>query len=354
MAKIWDAIKNGFSKNAAIISYAELPDATAPVASIRQDEHYFRLWLTQMFLTTGQKWFVDRHPAVNAEIVVKFGHQEKMTFGRMVAPSQANFSQGFFANYPLTELMPYRGGVVELTAGLLALPGDNGWMTAVKILEKFSGLVTPPLAQAISVAQEFSGVVGDFLGDSNATPHLGLHDTFAAAGGGGGAGFAPGYIVVVLAPAGTYPAGSLSIKDKLLHVRTPAGGTAPLTAHDFMVFRVEARVERDDLLLKNIDEPFRQACQAIADGNAKKADACERAAIAAALLSPDLTWPDQRRVVEVMKDRIASLRAMGLGAAPMPGPDWEKSMHQLVRDVAPPLNKAVARGRMSFEEAFSN
>ncbi|MGH7947066.1 MAG: hypothetical protein ACREF9_18980, partial [Opitutaceae bacterium] len=189
MANIWDTIKGGFSKNAKILSYVELPDATAPVASIKEGEHYFRLWLAQMFLTEEQKWFVDQHPAVNAQVTVKFGGNETMTFGRVVAPSQEKFSQGVFANYPLTELMPYRGGLVELTAGLLALPGDNGWKTAVKILEKFSGLVTPPLGQALAVAQQVSGAVGDFLGQSNGRPHLGLHETFAAVGGGGGAGF---------------------------------------------------------------------------------------------------------------------------------------------------------------------
>jgi hypothetical protein len=353
MPDIWDTIKNGFSKTTATISYAELPDPTAPVPSIKEGEHYFRLWLAQMYLTTGQKWFVDRHPAVNAQVTVKFGGNEKMTFGRVVAPSQENFAQGVFSNYALTELMPYRGGLVELTAGLLSLPGDNGWKTAVKILEKFSGLVTAPLGQTLAIAQQVSSAVGDFLGQSSGKPHLGLHETFAAAGGGGGGGFAPGYIAVVLAPAGTFKAGSLIMQDKGLHVQQPGGAAQPLTSHDFMLFRVEARKGRDDILLKDIDAPFREACSAVAYGESKKADACERAAVAAALLSPDLTWPDQRRVVEMIKGRLAELRGQGWGAAPAPGASWDTEVRQLIRDVAPSVDKAAARGPMSFEEAFA-
>jgi hypothetical protein len=355
MANLWDTFINGFPKNAKTLSYVELGDPTAPVSSIKEGEHYFRLWLAQMFLTKGQRWFVDQHPAVNAQVTVKFGGNDKVTFGRVVAPSQENFSEGVFANYPLTELMPYRGGLVELTAGLLALPGDNGWKSAVKILEKFSSLVTPPLSQTLAVAQQVSGAVGDFLGQSNGRPHLGLHETFAAVGGGGGAGFAPGYIAVVLAPSGTFAPGALLVKEKGLHVQKPGRASEPLTSHDYMLFRIEARKERDDILLKDIEGPFREACSAIAYGETKKADMCERAAIAAALLSLDLTWPDQRRVVEMIKSRLAELRGQGWGAAAAPtaGKVWEDAVKQMMR-TAPSVDKAAARGRMSFEEAYSN
>ncbi len=355
MPNLWDTIQGAFTKGATTLSYAELPDPTAPVPVIKEGEHYFRIWLAQMFLTTAQKWFINQHPAVNAQVTMKFGGNDKMTFGRVAAPTQDNFSEGVFANYPLTELMPYRGGLVELTAGLLALPGDNGWKTAVKILEKFSGLVAPPLGQTLAVAQQVSSAVGDFLGQVNTKPHLGLHQTFAAAGGGGGAGFAPGYIAVVLAPAGTFQATPLLVKDKALHVQK-RGGAEALSTHDFMLFRIEARKERDDIMLKNIEEPFREACSAIAYGESKKSETCERAAVAAALLSPDLTWPDQRRVVEVIKNRLGELRALGYGAAPAPatGKDWENNVRQLVQDTAPPVDAAAAHGPMSFEEAFGN
>lgn len=355
MPNLWDNIKGAFNKSAQTLCYVPLPDDTAPVPTITQDEHYFRIWLAQMHLKTAQKWFVNQHPAVNAQVTVKFGGNDKMTFGRVAAPSQDNFTNGVFANYALTELMPYRGGLVELTAGLVALPGDNGWKTAVRLLDKFSGLVTAPLGQALSIAQQVSGAVGDFIGESDGKPHLGLHETFASAGGGGGAGFAPGYIAVVLAPSGTFTKDTLFVQDRALHARN-GNGSAAVTSHDFMLFRIEARKQRDDLMLKNIEEPFREACSALAFGEAKKAEVCERAAIAAALLSPDLTWADQRRVVESMKGRLAEVRSQGWGAAAVPtsAADWNAQLRDVINERASRVKVPVGAGPMSFAEAMDN
>lgn len=352
MPNFWDKLVVGFPKTAAILSYAELPDPTAPLPLIKEGEHYFRLWLAQMHLVTAQQWFINQHPAVNARITVKFGGQEKMTFGKVVAPSQDSFSDGVFANYPLTELLPYRGGTVELTAGLLALPGDNGWKTAAKLLEKFSDLVVPPVGQMLAVAQQVSSSVGDFLGQVDVNPHLGLHQSFISAGGGGGGGFAPGYIAVVLAPSGTFKPGSLLVKDQALHVQKGAG-SVPLATHDFMLFRIEGRASRDDLFLRNIEEPYREALSAIAYGESKKAEACERAAIAAALLSPDLTWPDQRLVVETVKSRLAQARGNGWGAVPAPGVQGSEIESVRLQLRATPIQAVAARGPMSFEEALN-
>lgn len=353
MPNFWDKLVVGFPKTATILSYVELPDSTAPLPVIKEGEHYFRIWLAQMHLVTAQQWFVNQHPAVNARITVKFGGNEKMAFGKVIAPSQDSFSEGVFSNYPLTELLPYRGGIVELTAGLLALPGDNGWRTAAKLLEKFSDLVVPPVGQMMAVAQQVSSAVGDFLGQLDVNPHLGLHQSFTSSGGGGGNGFGPGYIAVVLAPSGTFKPGSLLVKDKALHVQK-GGGSIPLATHDFMLFRIEGRASRDDVLLRNIEEPYREALSAIAYGESKKADACERAAIAAALLSPDLTWPDQRLVVETVKSRLAEARGKGWGAIASPGAQVSEMQAVRMQIKATPLTAVAARGPMSFDEAFAN
>jgi hypothetical protein len=150
------------------------------------------------------------------------------------------------------------------------------------------------------------------------------------------------------------------VKEKGLHLVGAGGATEPLTTHDYMLFRIEARKERDDILLKDIESPFREACSAIAYGESKKAEMCERAAIAAALLSPDLTWPDQRRVVEMIKSRLAELRNQGWGATPAAAPaalsdsDWGIEMRQLVQNLAPTVDQAAARGPMTFAEALEN
>lgn len=313
--QLWDTIKTWFEDNTKHMQHVTFADPKSPpeVATIKPEEHYFRLWLCEMFLTQSRAWFTDRYPAVNAQVRLKFGSQEKQPFTRVASPPQNQLGRGVYINYTLTELLPFNGGTVELEAGLLDLKGENSLMNGIKVLESFSQLVTAPLGQALALAGQVTKGIEQIFGGADGKVHLGFHNTYASKGGGGENEFKPGYIAVIAATEKVLPQSELTVeKDHLLR------NGVPLEGFDYILFRVEGRVQRDDMP-RNIDEPFQEALVASETGESEKVKGFRDAAIAAALRSPDLTKTDRRRVIDGIKKGLADASAAGAGLGLAPG-----------------------------------
>ncbi|HET9897388.1 MAG TPA: hypothetical protein VFQ44_20855 [Streptosporangiaceae bacterium] len=78
-------------------------------------------------------------------------------------------------NYPLTTLMPFAGGVVEVTAALLAMEGQDYLKRFIGVLSDFAGLVAVPQPAALEVAKPLASGIGELLGGSDSAVHPGLH-----------------------------------------------------------------------------------------------------------------------------------------------------------------------------------
>jgi hypothetical protein len=340
----WDTIKTWFTDNAKQYSYVTLLDPNASVQKLVPYQHYLRVWLADMFLGKSRDWFVDEYPAVNAQIRLAFAGQT-VTFSQMASPPKELLGPGVFRNYPLTPLLPYPGGIVEVLAGLLALQGKSGWAQAVKVLEKFSSLVAPPLGQTLALAREVTSAVGDFVGQANGAVHLGLHQSFVSVGGGGANVLGTGYRAILLAPQNKFTDQNLTVVDDSLH----SGGKA-LTGIDYMLFRIEARLERDDWQLPSIVEPWDKARTAFATGKPDEGKEHKTTAIAAAFMSPDLTRPDQLRVAKAIKADLTEVEGLGLGAVDMPAPDLEAC----VKAQGPSMSHALKMPRPSLSELLAD
>jgi hypothetical protein len=312
---LWDTIQTWFKANAKQLQHVTFPDpdSAAEVATIKPEEHYFRLWLCEMFLTKSRDWFTNRYPAVNAQVRLAFGTQAKQPFTRVAAPPKNQLGRGVYINYTLTELLPFKGGTVELEAGLLDLKGENSLIAGIKVLESFSQLVSAPLGQVLSLAEQVTKGVEEVFSGANGQVHLGFHNTYVSGGGGGGNEFKPGYIAVIGATEQQLPQSELTVsKDHLLRKGKPLEG------FDYILFRIEGRVKRDDMP-SNIDEPFQEALIAFETGETEKVKGFRDAAIAAALRSPDLTKTDRRRVIDGIKKGLADASALGVGLGLAPG-----------------------------------
>src|ERR1700722_14736699 len=129
IANLWDAIRGLAERSANQYLYVPIPkERTEPEFDdqpLKPERSYFRLWLTEMFLTQSKAWFKDWYPAVHSSVRLKFGNQSDVNFSRGVRAPEEPLANRVLLNYRLTELMPFNGGVVELGAGLLALEGKN-------------------------------------------------------------------------------------------------------------------------------------------------------------------------------------------------------------------------------------
>ncbi len=357
---LWNTIKDWKQRNATHYLYERLKldpaekqtdeERQTALDVIEADKGYFRLWLKEMFLTDAKEWFTEWHPAVASMVKLKFGDEPGVHLANVSQPPEGKLSKGVFINYRLTELVPFRGGTVEIDAGLMALKGADAMGPAVRILHSFSALVTAPLAPVLSVAEKIASGMQELVKAKNGQVHLSLHDTFTSPGG-GGTTMGSQYLAVILADAGEIDSKRLSVKKHRLHYRkTPNDPPAPLEGYDYMLFYIETRVERDDWRLQNIQQPLEQAQAALVAGEKDRAETLLKQSLIAAMTSPDLAIRDRRRVATAIKAEYDEIAAQGLGVAGAGGkpPD----LNQIMGNRAIPYSAADQLPELTYHELF--
>jgi hypothetical protein len=350
LQETWNLVKGWANQPGRHQVRAAIPqnrtDLKEPTAPLVPNASYYRLWLSEMFLSQQRSWFVNWAPMVHALVKLKFGDREGVHLASVAQPPKGANGSHVLLSYKLTELLPFNGGTVEIEAALVGLKGANQLDPAVRILQGFSGLVTAPLAPVLSIAEKVASGVTELISASQGEGVLSVHDTLRSAGG-GSQGLAPGYFVVLNATADEVNVERLSVReDRLYYTRESAAAPAPLDDYDYMLFFIESRAERDDFRLKTIQEPLDQAIAALIGGERERADAFRKAALTAAMTSPDLTVKDRNRVALAIRDELKSAEALGLGAVPYE----PRSLNDLVQTASAAVSSSEP---ITFEELFA-
>jgi hypothetical protein len=344
---VWDRVTGWVDQNATKYTYVSLHKAQTDKnyndTPLQPNAGYLRLWLSEMFLRKSVAWGIHWFPAVHTEIQLRFGNQMPVVFSHLVQPPQDRLGDGIRLNYPLTDLLPYNGGIVELETALFALHGEDYAATAAKVLQEFSGLIVAPLGQVLNLASKLTIGTRDLLSATHGNVHLGFHQAFT------GSSLKPGYIAVILAPSGEIIEQQLFVKqDQLYYKKMGSSQPESLQGYDYMLFYIEGMIERDDLLLKNITDPLQEALTALELGEERLAESYKTLALSAASRSLDLTMADQRRAVQVIKDLYKQTQSSGMGAVSKDVRD----LNTLARARAMPVDQALAMGELSPQEVY--
>ncbi len=347
-------------RDAPQLLYVRIPpdhvDITYNAVPMEAGRHYFRLWLSEMYLKSSFKWFSSWYPAVHS--LVHFQYDGKMVEVPMIAGSlnlqdvnEKNLDKALRLSYQMTTLMPFSGNVVEVAAGLLAMQGNNYLNQCIKVLGDFAGMLAlPQLSTVMNVATTVANEVDQLIDAGNGQLHLGLHDTFTGKGGGGNE-LRAGYLTVILATESQVKPGSLWVEDGRLRSGLDKNNTAAFTGYTYMLFRIENREERDDWdALSTIQEPFRKAIEALREGKkgTERAESFLRTSITAALVSPDLTKADRSRVATAMKEEYEAAQKLGLGAISEDNTRLSKVIQR-----AMPVSRAARRREVTFNDLFA-
>lgn len=357
---LWDRIRGWVQQDAKKLTVFRVADdhvdVPQPLVKIEAGMHYFRLWLAEMHLKRDVEWFKTWYPVAHSLVRFQFG-QHQVEVANVAGPLKLNgvdvneVGNVIRLNYPLTALMPFRGGVVEIMAGLFAMQGRDSVQTFLGVMEEFSQLlVVPQLSGALRMAGTVATGVEKLLGVTDGRLHLGLHQAFVAQEGGGNL-LRPGYYAVVRAEEQQVPRSRLWIMEDRLRLGDTPDGSEHYREHPHMVFRIEGQSTRDDWdALTTIAEPRLKMAEARLQGKEGEAESFLRAAKVAVFLSPDLTIAHQRLLLQMLDKEYASLQGIETlgpgGGAPV------RSLAALMQS-APPV-ASVARAPLRAEEVFTH
>lgn len=347
MGGVWTKLTSWFDSNAARLVVTNLDDPAAAVADIRPGQSYVRLWLSDFFLAKDKRWARSQVPMVQTQVELEVEGGPPVTFAKVARPPEAMVGPGDRIDYPLSPLLPYRGKLIELTAGLTALKGPSSLKAAIDTLQQFSSLAGAPFEVAAAIARTVADGVERLSEAAEAEVVLGLHRSFIPAGGGGGNVLKPGYIALVRAEDHSL-ASRLTIQGSRLHVNG-SGGSQPLEGYDFLVFHIEGRDERPDWEVGELGELLTGVVDAIVHGREDAAE-LERKLFSLVLTTPELVDSDRTRVVDRLQGRLHQARTMvGKRGA---GPVAPISLNALMRG-AIPRHVAALRPVPSLDEALS-
>lgn len=314
-----------FRRDASRYLYVPIPadrvvGAQADTEALVAGRDYFRLWLTEMSLKSDREWFTTWHPAVHSLVRFQFGSRS-VDVPNIVGErglngvDSAHLDRAVSLNYPLTALMPFNGGVVEVTAALLAMQGQDYLKRFINVLGDFAKLVAiPQLSSVLAVAGPVADGIDELLGGSDGEMHLGLHQSYVHRGGGPNE-LRPAYYAVVLATEAQVDPASLWVVRDRLRRGPSAERCVPFEGYAYLLLRIQKETERDDWEgLTSIMTPFGAAISALGAGHYEDADSYYRAALAATVNSPDLTQADRRRVAAELLRRFDEAKDLGLGA----------------------------------------
>lgn len=235
---------------------------------LQAGRHYVRVRVVRMHLKYESTWLQEWMPAVQSHVRFDAGNLN-VEIPNLADAKRANLQADKKAgllvikNVPLTPTVPFHGGVLELSASLLAIKGANRLNDFVGVLGGFAEVLqVPQFTAALAVAQPLIKGMDVLLDVANDHIHLGYFNSYRAGE------LSDGHILVVRSPAADTDPDQFVVVQDTLHVRDPGapGGTRAYVECDHMLLRVEVFEERDDWeMLTLISEPWAEVQQVMSE-----------------------------------------------------------------------------------------
>jgi hypothetical protein len=266
-----------------------------------------------MFLQDDRRLFRTFVPVVHSSVRLLYGTTSK-ELPYVAGPQNLNLSStlgaGVQLNHRLTNLLPFKGGAVDVAAALVAYKEKDFFQNFVNVLHDVSGLLNlGQLSASLKVAETAIDGIQNLLGAGEKDIHLMLYQGYGGDTGTGGSSLSSGYMALVRADENRFDKTKLYVKNDRLFFGDSAPAAQPLKGYDYMLLRIESAVERDDYL--SFEEFAKLLNNAIREGHTDrtKGDAVIQTSEIIVWDSTDLTATDRFRVATALKDLY--MRALG-------------------------------------------
>jgi hypothetical protein len=288
-------------------------DVRLNATPLAANQHYIRVRLARMFLRDQSTWTQRWFPAVQSHIAFQFGD------GRAEIPNVAdvnrtqlqNSSNGdlIIRNVPLTPVVPFHGGLVEISVSLLAIKGENGLNKFIGVLGGFSEVLQiPQFSAALKIAAPLTNGLNVLLDTASDHLHLGYFNSFGAGQ------LQDGYIAILRTPQANINKGRLFVvQDVLCEGDTlSAGDHQEFTGCDYMLLRIEIFEHRDDFeSLTRISEIWKEVENTMGEQRPDweiKAKEQMRSLLLSVIQADELTRGDRVRIGNEFRARFEDLK----------------------------------------------
>jgi hypothetical protein len=340
------------------------PGGALTPTPVKAGEQYYQIWLSEMFLRYQREWGSSWYPTVMVSIQLKFGNKSQEITHVAGESTLKDFKKSDAScvalNHPITTILPFNGGSIEMEAALLSMQGKDNVQSLIKVLGSFSKLlVVPQLSVALAVAKPLAEGVAELLGVTKARPELRMHEAWGGAEAVNSNILRRGYFAVISAEDGEIPAAELFVREHRLYRNDLA-----MEGYDYMLFRVDVGSTRDDWdSITSISGPYEEAIgmlenslkaddPALQKGMQAEAEKRLNAARFATYRAPELTnLVGRNQVLDALDRRWkdAKRQLAGLGAVAV---DVPRRLSEAMRN---PLAaaKAIELGEPREEDAWS-
>jgi hypothetical protein len=318
-------------------------------ATARPEQDYIRIWLCEAFLAKDSTLLANWLPAAHVRVAIVRQGYPTVEHSRVIRPTDEHVRGGVaLLNYPITDLLPYHGGVIEMDAALIGLQNGTRLDVVLDLLQVVSALPIPG-AEAVSVAKQITESARGLVQGTNGAVHIDLHQGWSE-GDTGGSPVQDAYVVALLPTEKQVDPGPLCVVDNRLCVAHEGSSPSHLLGWDYLLLRVEVKDSRDDFWLPDLQQHLEDAIDALSNGSPDLAARHRTAAIAAVLKSDALTWPDRDRVIGAVRARFDAVAEAGHGASGRRSP---ATLTELVEDYGPSLEDVQIAGPLTPELAFA-
>ncbi len=291
-----------------------------PPAPFAVNDDYVIVRLASMFLRDSRTLWLKLSPLAHATVSLD-GLKVPRTETAVVGPAQfgdlaaAPADRSVVLHQRLAGPAVWRGGDLNIAAGLFAVPKDKAAVALLDTLGQLAALGIPGLAQAGDIAKIVKGGVEGLIGLDGTKPVLGAKVALGDRRGDTpeGSEAAPCILVGVAAPAGKVDIERLWVRGgRMMHGRS-ADSLRPFEEHDHLLIAVERGPPREDFRGLPSLTPHEAAFEAplrdiaLDETTTKQRLTAAFVAFDADLsLEPELTEPDKERIRGLI---IAELRA---------------------------------------------
>lgn len=329
--KLWDRIVEFCNKSASPrIATPIPPNRVLPqreqITAVAE-ECYLRIFIAQMMLAESRSWFRDQQPSIQAKTQLSFG-DNKIEIPMIAAADPARFATGnsVLENFRLLDLVPFRGGTLELDVALVALQGDDRLQRGIEALANVATLVAAPIGGALVLAGKVEQSVNTLVADHPI--RLAYHDAFTAQGG--ARPLQSGFIAIVAAaPADLGNDVLVFDHGKLCRWDGVSQNAAPLLGFDYVVLEIAVLANRDDMRAFSDIAQLRKITLDAFGVSDEAGNKALRTAITTLKLHPELINADRHTLIEELKKDCNDVRAGGLGATPEMKRSWEELVEQM-------------------------